>query len=177
MKEQEWVSDSLDKKSWGEGPWVDEPDKIQWQDPDTGLPCLIVRGPLGALCGYVGVGPDHPWYGLRPHECPAGDLDVHGGVNFASKCIEPEEGELTICHVVEDGEEDDVWWFGFDCGHFNDITPRMDADRRKYGGPPLDQHPEPFRRWYRDRVYVQEQVTMLAMQIFACNPPTQGETA
>lgn len=36
-----------------DGEWKDEPDKIQWQDEATGFPCLIVRGPSGALCGYV----------------------------------------------------------------------------------------------------------------------------
>lgn len=54
----------MDKSAWGPGPWQDEPDKRQWADEATGLPCLIVRGPIGALCGYVGVPPDHPAYGL-----------------------------------------------------------------------------------------------------------------
>lgn len=54
----------VDKSGWGPGPWNDEPDKRQWQDEATGLPCLIVRSPVGALCGYVGVPPDHPAYGL-----------------------------------------------------------------------------------------------------------------
>ena len=42
---------TIDKSQWGEGPWQDEPDKIQWQDEETGLPCLIVRGHMGFLCG------------------------------------------------------------------------------------------------------------------------------
>lgn len=45
----------VDKSGWARGVWDSEPDKIQWQDAETGLPCLIVRGPVGALCGYVGV--------------------------------------------------------------------------------------------------------------------------
>lgn len=53
-----------DKSDWPRGPWDNEPDKIQWQDEVTGLPCLIVRGPVGALCGYVGVPKSHPAYGL-----------------------------------------------------------------------------------------------------------------
>lgn len=42
------------------GAWMQEPDKVQFEDPETGLPCLIVRNQMGALCGYVGVGPGHP---------------------------------------------------------------------------------------------------------------------
>jgi hypothetical protein len=54
---------TTDKTEWGAGPWQDEPDKRQWTDAVTGLPCLIVRGPIGALCGYVGVSSDHPLHG------------------------------------------------------------------------------------------------------------------
>lgn len=63
---------TVDKSAWGPGPWQDEPDKRQWQDEATGLPCLIVRNPAGALCGYVGVSKEHPAFGLAadgtPHE-------------------------------------------------------------------------------------------------------------
>lgn len=55
---------TIDKDGWGPGPWQDEPDKRQWQDEATGLPCLIVRGPSGALCGYVGISKEHPAFGL-----------------------------------------------------------------------------------------------------------------
>ncbi len=40
---------TVDKTGWGEGPWQSEPDKRQWQDEATGLPCLIVRGPAIAV--------------------------------------------------------------------------------------------------------------------------------
>ncbi|AMN41092.1 hypothetical protein [Rhodoplanes sp. Z2-YC6860] len=88
----------IDKTDWKRGPWNDEPDKIQWQDAETGLACLIVRGPVGALCGYVGVPAGHPFHGLDYGSCPqscGGDycdhrpessLDAHGGITFASGC-------------------------------------------------------------------------------------------
>jgi hypothetical protein len=50
----------VDKSEWGDGPWQSEPDKKQWQDEATGLPCMILRGPSGSWCGYVGVHPYHP---------------------------------------------------------------------------------------------------------------------
>jgi hypothetical protein len=31
-----------DKTQWGNGDWQNEPDKKQWQDTETGYPCLIV---------------------------------------------------------------------------------------------------------------------------------------
>ncbi len=56
---------TIDKSAWGPGPWQDEPDKVQWTDEATGLPCLMLRSRHGGnWCGYVGVAPDHPAFGL-----------------------------------------------------------------------------------------------------------------
>ena len=55
----------VDKSGWNDGPWFDEPDKRQWPDAATGLPCILVRGPSGAWCGYVGMPPTHPAHGLH----------------------------------------------------------------------------------------------------------------
>lgn len=71
---------TVDKSNWGNGPWQNEPDKCQWRDEATGLPCLIVRGPSGALCGYVGVSEGHPAFGKDYDSVAA---DVHGGLTFA----------------------------------------------------------------------------------------------
>ena len=57
--------ETQDKGDWGDGPWQGEPDKRQWQDKVTRLPCLMVRGPSGSWCGYVGVPPGHPAHGLH----------------------------------------------------------------------------------------------------------------
>lgn len=54
---------TIDKSAWPRGEWDAEPDKVQWQDEATGLPCLIVRNSGGALCGYVGLSEGHPLYG------------------------------------------------------------------------------------------------------------------
>ncbi len=124
MKTLEWKT--VDKSAWGEGPWQDEPDKRQWVDEATGLPCLIVRGPLGALCGYVGVSEGHPYYG-KEYDCV--DADCHGGLTFAGHCCPSPEGEgRGICHVVEDGDDDNVWWLGFDCAHSGDVSPKYERE-------------------------------------------------
>jgi len=73
----------VDKSEWPRGVWDHEPDKVQWQDEDTGLPCLIVRNPVGALCGYVGVPEGRPCHGK---EYDTVDVECHGGLTFAGPC-------------------------------------------------------------------------------------------
>ena len=56
---------TVDKSNWERGEWDNEPDKKQWLDEATGLPCLIVRAPVtGSLCGYVGIAPEHPLFAI-----------------------------------------------------------------------------------------------------------------
>jgi hypothetical protein len=70
MERKEWRF--LERKDWSAGPWDNEPDKVQWTDEQTDLPCLAVRNHLGGWCGYVGVGPDHPFYGVEYSACRKG---------------------------------------------------------------------------------------------------------
>jgi hypothetical protein len=162
---------TIDKSGWGSGPWLSEPDKRQWADEATGLPCLIARGPMGALCGYVGVSPDHPAYG-RHYYSPSydedgnatvptaldkaiDDLDVHGGLTYARACDGSAE-DRGICHVPGDSEPDHVWWFGFDCAHSGDYAPdlRSKTPWEEYGVES-----------YRTLSYVAEQCASLAKQL------------
>lgn len=157
---------TIDKTAWPRGPWDDEPDKAQWVDEATGLDCLLVRNRLGALCGYVGVPPVHPWhgqdYGAKVVE-PADDgdprggeidsiIDVHGGLTYANACQEDEAESEGICHVPAPGRPADVWWFGFDCGHYRDFAPGY-AIRFDIGGT------------YRDLDYVRGEIASLAAQL------------
>lgn len=127
---------TCDKSGWPAGPWNDEPDKIQWPDAATGLPCLAVRHPsLGHWCGYVGVPEDHPFFGKSyVGFCSDGKTfpEVHGGFTYFDLC-DPGEAEATgICHLPAEGEPDHVWWFGFDCAHSNDYQPGLSAHIRMY---------------------------------------------
>jgi hypothetical protein len=149
-----------DKSGWGDGPWHNEPDKIQWQDPATGLPCLLTRHPeLGHLCGYVGVPEGHPLYGKDWQQDDV-SLYAHGGVNFSRFC-EPDAEETGICHIPELGEPDNVWWFGFDCAHSGDLSPVMEVHYRTLG---LPRYPIP-QKVYRDLEYVKQWITFLATQL------------
>ncbi len=132
--------------NWPTGQWDHEPDKVQFEDDATKLPCLIVRNYSGALCGYVGVPKGHRYYGVRYDDV---DVDVHGGLTFADKCSPGAEEGHDICHLPSPGESDDVWWLGFDCAHYMDYCPRL---------PVAEGH-------YRDVYYVKQECQKLAAQL------------
>jgi hypothetical protein len=137
------------------GPWHDEPSKVQWPDPETGLACMIKRGPMGVWCGYVGIDPTHPLYG-KSYDPIESTIDVHGGLTYAAACDGDEENG--ICHVPGPGEPEPLWWFGFDCGHAFDIAPRLLG---------IDHALFPDTRVYRDQAFVTDETTKLAAQIEA----------
>lgn len=157
METREYHTVENKAAEWGDGPWVSEPDKKQWQDPATGLPCLIVRGPLGALCGYVGVPPDHP---LFKKDYDEADVSVHGGLTFAAMCNPEEKEDEGICHVPGPGEPDHAWWLGFDCGHHMDLIPYRPNAKGLEAFAGVMRHGT-----YRDIAYVTEEVTNLAKQL------------
>lgn len=165
---------TMDKSAWGPGPWQTEPDKIQFKDPETGLPCLIVRNYMGALCGYVGVSKGHPAFGKHYNEVedlvPGDDyISAHGGLTFSDYCDEYGAEETSICHIPEPGEPDHVYWVGFDTAHYMDVVPRMEADnRRRYEETGddlwrrLDEHGT-----YKTIGYVTDEIANLAKQLAA----------
>lgn len=151
--------------------WTGEPDKVQWIDPFTGYDCLIVRNPMGALCGYVGVPPGHSLHGVDYGACPQADdcperdrycnhspesvLSVHGGITFSDFC-DPSEADDAICHTPAPGRPDKVFWFGFDCAHAGDLCPGS-----------FNFTTDSFRTadTYRDLTYVRNEVQALAVQL------------
>jgi hypothetical protein len=144
----------LDKIAWGDGPWQSEPDKVQWQDKQTGLPCLAVRHPRhGNWCGYVGVAEGHPFFELA---YDAVDSDCHGGLTYAGFCLEDDK-EHGLCHVPGKGEPDHVWWLCFDCAHGDDCVPSYMHEN------------EGFKRFrvYRELDYVRSQCRHIAQQLIS----------
>lgn len=160
MRSNEWST--VDKTSWGPGPWQDEPDKVHWIDPATDYDCLMVRGPSGAWCGYVAVTEGHAAFEMDYEKLdnlfPDGEdgwstLSVHGGLTFAGFCAESEDPSKGVCHVPAPGRPHRVWWLGFDCAHAGDYAP----GHRHY----VDIRGEE----YRDRAYVEDEVRSLARQL------------
>lgn len=131
---------NYDRSRWASGEWDSEPDKIQWLDLETNLPCLIVRNYNGALCGYVGVPETHKLFEKNYFDVDF--FDVHGGLTYSAKCI----GH--ICHEVEENDDDNIWWFGFDYAHADDLIPHY-----QFGGQ------------YRNIAYVRAEVLSLAKQL------------
>lgn len=152
------------------GPWLNEPDQNDWIDPDTGYRCLMRRGVGWCWLGYVAVPESHPWYGVdysavdplyrakgtylprlwaalrgRPFDEPEvpwdrhidGMMEVHGSLTYSGRF----------------DDTGDVWWFGFDCAHLNDLTPGY--------GRTVRFRPEV----YRDEGYVRGECESLARQL------------
>lgn len=135
----------IDKSSWGPGPWQSEPDHVRWISP-TGLRCEIMRSHItGALCGYAHVPRGHRYWGLSWRRQQRA-IDVHGGVTFAA--------------VVPGGR----YAIGFDCAHYQDDTPALNALVQSLGMPPL---PSPRFSAYRSLDYVHAETERLAAQIAA----------
>ena len=153
----------VDRTGWRSGEWDAEPDKLQWPDEATGLPCLVVRHPrLGHLCGYVGVAPGHPLHG-QPYQAIEADIEVYGGLTYSEGCEAGEPEAEAICHVPGPGEPGDVHWFGFDCAHAGDHTPGL--HRTDYPGEigrllKLTRHDT-----YRALAYVKAECARLAKQL------------
>lgn len=178
---------TTNKDDWGVGPWTNEPDFVVWTDAATGYRCLMRRGPTGAWCGYVQVPESHPLYGVPYYrttkwlerllrarlEQPVGErpglavmiayltgkavaspeivFTVHGGITFSG----PRE--------TEPNGKKGGWWFGFDCAHAGDFSPKIQALLGRVGGRPGEE--------YRDRAYVQSEVERLAIQLFLVDWP------
>lgn len=155
MEQREYTTH--DRSGWDSGPWDGEPDKVQFVDEATKLPCLAVRNHSGAWCGYVGVPPEHKHFGKGYNDV---DYDVHGGLTFADKCQPSSDESHGICHVPAPGEPDHVWWFGFDCNHCDDFAPGMHFRLKSLG--------HDFRipgEEYRTLDYVKAQCAKLAAQL------------
>lgn len=143
MQTREYTT--FDKSGWKYA--QNEPDKKQWQH-NNGLACLIVRNHRGALCGYVGVPISHPYFGKGYNEID--NVEVHGGLSFSGECAESNDEAKGICHI----SDKEVWWLGFDCNHYGDISP-------------LGEYPYfESKSTYKDFEYVTNEVNKLAEQLY-----------
>lgn len=160
MEERTWKHEpDEESRGWPAGEWDDEPDKVHWIDEETDMDCLIVRNGLGGLCGYVAVTEDHPFYGKDYDDV---DVEVHGGLTFASKCQEHVTEDHGVCHVPAPGRSDNVWWLGFDCAHLGDACPGMIQYRNEISDSKLWD-----RDTYKNIAYVKNEIRLLAKQLKA----------
>lgn len=169
------------------GPWNNEPNRLNWKY--RGMDLMLARNPsLLNWCGYVGIKPDHPLYGVkygsevsilkplvekilqRPMSIspsfavmldalvgqgikasPDRIFDVHGGITYSDYC----GGH--ICHI-DDTQDVKTFWYGFDCGHCDDMVPATESMYRSLAC-------EARRDVYRDLGYAKDQSEKLADQL------------
>ena len=144
---QNYSYDLVDKREWADGPWKQEPDRVEFAH--AGLKCLVLRlhGP-GNLNGYVGVKAGRPAYGqTESYE----DGAVLTGVSV--------HGDLTFTGMGEGSPRrpDGYWWLGFDTGHYQDFSP---------GTGQRIAHVDDSTA-YRDLAYVMGECRSLAEQLAA----------
>ena len=100
---------------------------------------------------------DRSTWGLGPWDDEPDRVEFeHAGLPYADAC------RGSICHVPQPGEPDNVWWFGFDCGHVGDVIPAL---------PQVTEWTDDSR----DMAYVRAETTRLAEQLAAKTPRTGGE--
>ena len=75
--------------------------------------CVVILQRLGHRCGYVGIPPGHPAFGLDYRADLLANIWVHGSLTYSN------EGD----GYPIDGN---YWWLGFDCAHYRD-RPDMEA--------------------------------------------------
>jgi hypothetical protein len=152
--------------------WLSEPNELSWTDEKTGYACHIVRnGAVGHLCGYVHIPEGHPLHGIEYSAAlpdflaPLKDVVLEGeignrgvmdvfclalGGDFTVGLLFNVHGGITFSGVP--CGQDAGFWYGFDCGHCDDLSPRM-------GGFGLT------RGTYRNIAYVQAECASLAKQL------------
>lgn len=160
--------DRIGRSGWPSGPWDSEPDKIQWTDDLTGMPCLLARAARGQWCGYVAVPPEHPLYGRAAHELPM--MAVHWGeITFAAQpgltaCIDHDGLDLPADEWLV-GQPSGVelpWMIGFNAAHAGDRFPSDPHTGQWYRHDDSE---------YRRATYMAVNVSSLAIQLSLLLPP------
>lgn len=145
--------------SYPTAPWLTEP--LGYATTHAGLPCELHRESLlHHWCGYVGLDPGHPLYGVEGNaaspalkdglqrllEQPLAEIKWRFAVGLAalSGCANPTPALVLSVHggitwaanhlpwiAIPAGN----WWYGFDCNHCDDLCPDMEQRMEKYGLP------------------------------------------
>lgn len=114
-------------------PWEGEPDNAEWEDESTGLHGRIVRNEIThTLCGYVGV-TSGELVGVDYNDLVMDDYSPHGGFTYSGR----------------DGDNRNVWWFGFDTAHADDFMPGLYIKMRmvNHSGKASWPTTENYRTW------------------------------
>ena len=145
--------DLADRDRWVRGIWDHEPDKAVWRHQDK--ICMIVRNNFGALCGYAGVLKDHALFDAHYDDDALKEVSwsIHGMLTYSGRC------GGNVCHVADREEEEEVYWFGFDCAHTCDFIPLYSLKDSTHD--------------YKDFEYVAREVEKLSEQLAVLDTANQ----
>ena len=108
-----------------------------------GYQCCVLRGPLGALNGYVALDNNHILYGAHYDN---DEVIVHGGLTFS---------KYPPIHMPFPKSFKDKWVLGFDCAHACDVVPKNLELGLCFSGSGI----------YRDMEYVENEIKRLVNQL------------
>jgi hypothetical protein len=153
------VVDEIYKGDWPQGEWQRENDIYIWRQTinDYDYYCLIARMTFsGSLNGYVGVEKKHFLFN-QGYSCnPLVDIVVHGGLTYSG--FSDIKIQLINEHLVNEMNDNDLWWFGFDTGHSSDYLPYL------YGVKARIFH-ENIDMTYKNKDFMISQVNDLVLQL------------
>ena len=155
----------IDKKDWGEGPWMAEPDFAIWEPPSPKMICVLSRADMGHLCGYAGIpvaNMNDLKRSLLTDTITNNHFPVHGGVTF--------NGSGNNVRTPEDADVDWIksyFFQGFDCAHMGDLSFMFSRAMVDYL-PYLPERLDKLRPVYRDWDYCKSQCEFLASHIYSC---------
>lgn len=115
---------------------------IEWQGILEGNQAVVLFTTRGHRTGYVGVGPDHPFYGKGYNDTVSQKIfetvkdQPYGKRSLISVLLNEDaedirfdilfdvHGSITYANAnpTYPVESTNLWWFGFDCAHFRDAT-------------------------------------------------------
>ena len=125
----------INRTNWPAGPWDDEPDTLEFIDDFTGMECEIKRNFMGSLCGYVGIAPEHPYYGKTYSDPLLKKLDMHDGLTCSRRL-------------------NNKFWIELNCGHHGDLHPSQ-----------ASMPTAPKNVTYKDIAYVKRELEHLAFNL------------
>ena len=117
-----------------------------WNEPDfyfedrEGYHLFAMRNGMKAWCGYVGVPSTHPLFGKECDERIAVPdrreikIDKISPIAQLLEATKPDDGKISLDVLINihggitfSGKRrygnPALWYFGFDCSHYNDLTP------------------------------------------------------
>ena len=157
LKNKKEAYELCEKAFFNDGPWMGEPDRVDWVHELSGYPCVILRQPnLLFLRGYVGIDIIHHLYKMDYVMDYCNRFQVHGGITYSGNGEGMQDGPLFKDEFLQ------YWAFGFDCAHGGDMwaTPKILEEKL---GKPFALFPGDT---YKDIDFVIKECESLADQLF-----------